>query len=130
MTTHEGSRLRETKIAFDATVTKVEHRDGRAFAVTAITGGAPTRYECTDVISSMPIGALLRAIDPPPPDDVLAAAKAKEAQDLAAAQALIKSANDAAKAKKQQEAADAEARKKSAANASTSSTTPTAAARW
>src|SRR3954468_7934081 len=65
-----------TKIAFDAKVTKIEHGDGKATAVTAVTGGAPTRYECTDVISSMPIGALVRAMDPPPPEGVLAAAGA------------------------------------------------------
>ena len=40
-------------------------QDGRAVAVTAASDGVPTRYECTDVISSMPIGALLRAMDPP-----------------------------------------------------------------
>jgi protoporphyrinogen oxidase len=71
-----------TKIVFDSTVTKIEHAGGRATAVTAITGGAPTRYECTEVISSMPIGALLRAMDPPPPDDVIAAADALRYRDF------------------------------------------------
>ena len=71
-----------TKITFDAIVTKVEHRDGKAVAVTAVTGGASSRYECTDVISSMPIGALLRAMDPPPPDDVIAAADALRYRDF------------------------------------------------
>jgi protoporphyrinogen oxidase len=71
-----------TKIVFDATVTKIEHSDGLATAVTAVTGGAPTRYECTDVISSMPIGALLRAMDPPPPDDVVAAADGLRYRDF------------------------------------------------
>ncbi|HEY8216022.1 MAG TPA: NAD(P)/FAD-dependent oxidoreductase [Acidimicrobiia bacterium] len=71
-----------TKIVFDSTVTKVEHGDGRATAVTAVTDGAPTRYECTEVISSMPIGALLRAMDPPPPPDVLAAADGLRYRDF------------------------------------------------
>ncbi len=71
-----------TKITFDAKVTKVEHHDGRAVAVTAETGGASTRHECTDVISSMPIGALLRAMDPPPPADVIAAADALRYRDF------------------------------------------------
>jgi protoporphyrinogen oxidase len=71
-----------TKIVFDATVTKIEHGEGRAHAVTAVTGGAPTRYECTDVISSMPIGALLRSMDPAPPDDVIAAADALRYRDF------------------------------------------------
>jgi protoporphyrinogen oxidase len=63
-----------TKIAFDQTVTRVEHVDGRAVAVVAEDDGVPTRYECTHVISSMPISALLCAMDPPVPDAVLAAA--------------------------------------------------------
>src|SRR5205807_3801645 len=53
----------------------VSHRDdGRAVAVTAEGGGGPTRYGCSDVISSMPISELLRVMDPPVPDDVRAAA--------------------------------------------------------
>ncbi len=71
-----------TKIVFDAPVTKVEHHDGRAVAVTALTDGAPSRFECTEVISSMPIGALLRAMDPPPPADVIAAADALRYRDF------------------------------------------------
>jgi protoporphyrinogen oxidase len=71
-----------TDIVFDAKVTKVEHTGGRAVAVTATTGDGPTRHECTDVISSMPIGALLRAMDPLPPDDVLAAADALRYRDF------------------------------------------------
>ena len=36
-------------------------------AVTAESSGVTNRYECTDVISSMPISALLEAMDPPVP---------------------------------------------------------------
>src|SRR5262249_21010562 len=46
---------RGTKVVFGSAVTKIEVRDGKAVAVTAETDGAPTRYECTHVISSMPI---------------------------------------------------------------------------
>ena len=67
---------RGSKVVFDSAVTKIEHAGGRAVAVTTETDGAPTRYECTEVVSSMPISALLRAMDPPPPADVLAAADA------------------------------------------------------
>jgi len=65
---------RGSKVVFDSVVTKIEHADGRAVAVTTETDGVPTRYACTEVISSMPISALLRSMDPPPPVDVLAAA--------------------------------------------------------
>jgi protoporphyrinogen oxidase len=71
-----------TKVTLDTAVTKIEHRDGRAVAVTAVSGGSTTRYECTDVISSMPIGALLRAMDPPVPADVLTAADALRYRDF------------------------------------------------
>jgi protoporphyrinogen oxidase len=71
-----------TKIELDAKVTKIEHRDGAACAVTAVTDGVPTRHECSEVISSMPIGALLRAMDPPPPADVLVAADALRYRDF------------------------------------------------
>jgi protoporphyrinogen oxidase len=71
-----------TKVVFDSTVTKVEHRDGRAVAVTAQTESVPTRYECTHVISSMPISALLRAMDPQPPASVLTAAASLRYRDF------------------------------------------------
>ncbi|MGZ4688500.1 MAG: NAD(P)/FAD-dependent oxidoreductase [Acidimicrobiia bacterium] len=63
-----------TKIVLDSAVTGVHLRDGRAVAVTAEVDGVPSRYECSHVISSMPMGALVKAMDPPPPPDVLAAA--------------------------------------------------------
>jgi protoporphyrinogen oxidase len=65
---------RGTKVVMDSVVTKVEHADGRAIAVTAMSGDVSNRYECSEVISSMPISALLRAMDPPVPADVLQAA--------------------------------------------------------
>ena len=65
---------RGTKVVFGSTVTAVHHADGCAVAVTATADGVPTRYDCTEVVSSMPLTALVRAMDPPPPPDVLAAA--------------------------------------------------------
>ena len=65
---------RGTKVVFNSTVTAVHHADGRAAAVTATADGVPTRYDCTHVVSSMPLTALLKAMDPPPPPEVLAAA--------------------------------------------------------
>ncbi len=72
---HELVTQRGAKVVFDTKVTKVHHADGRAIAVTAETEGVPTRYECTDVISSMPMSELIQAMDPPPPSEVLAAAR-------------------------------------------------------
>jgi len=70
------------KVNFDSEVTKIEHADGQAVAVTALTEGEPARYACTHVISSMPIGALLRAMDPPVPAGVVAAADALRYRDF------------------------------------------------
>jgi protoporphyrinogen oxidase len=67
---------RGTKIALNAAVTRIRHEDGKAVTVTAETEGVPTDFACTHVISSMPIGGLVRAMEPPPPPDVLAAADA------------------------------------------------------
>jgi protoporphyrinogen oxidase len=67
-----------SKVIFDAPVTQIAHRDGRAVSVTA--GG--TTYEADHVISSMPFNALLRAMDPPVPVEVQAAADALRFRDF------------------------------------------------
>ena len=71
-----------SKVIFDAKVTAVHHEDGRAVAVTAETNGAPSRYEATHVISSMPFRDLIRAMDPPAPPEVLAAAEGLSYRDF------------------------------------------------
>ena len=63
-----------SKVIFNARVTAVHHEAGRAVAVTAETDGVPSRYDATHVISSMPLSALVKAMDPAPPQEVLAAA--------------------------------------------------------
>jgi protoporphyrinogen oxidase len=67
---------RGTKVIMNSNVTRIEHENGRATAVIAEIDGVPTRYPCSHVISSMPISALLRAMEPPVPDHVGAAADA------------------------------------------------------
>jgi protoporphyrinogen oxidase len=71
-----------TKVLMETVVTQVEHKDGRAVAVTAETEGVATTYDATSVISSMPMSALLRAMEPPPPAEVLAAADALKYRDF------------------------------------------------
>ena len=71
-----------TKIHFASKVTTVHQEGGRAVAVTAENDGVLTRYECTDVISSMPISGLLRAMEPPAPPEVRAAADALAYRDF------------------------------------------------
>jgi protoporphyrinogen oxidase len=71
-----------TKVVFDSKVTKIEHADGRATAVVTEHDGVVNRYECTDIISSMPIGALLEGMDPPVPPEVTLAADALRYRDF------------------------------------------------
>jgi protoporphyrinogen oxidase len=73
---------RGTKIIMSSRVVKVHHENGRAVAVTAETDGVPTRYACTEVVSSMPIGGLLKAMDPPVPEHVQAAADGLSYRDF------------------------------------------------
>jgi protoporphyrinogen oxidase len=64
-----------SKVVLNATVSRVEHRAGRAVTVTSTDeSGARTTRPVDHVLSSMPLGALVRAMDPPPPPAVLAAA--------------------------------------------------------
>jgi protoporphyrinogen oxidase len=65
-----------------AEVIGIEHAGGRAMAVLARRDGAEERHPCTEVISSMPIGALVRAMDPAPPEEVLKAADALRYRDF------------------------------------------------
>jgi protoporphyrinogen oxidase len=71
-----------TKVVMNSYVTKIHHDGGRAVSVTAETSGAPTTYECTHVISSMPMGQLLEIMEPPIPDDVRAAAEGLHYRDF------------------------------------------------
>jgi protoporphyrinogen oxidase len=63
-----------TKVMMNTKVTRIRHEGGRAVSVTAEQSGAPTEYEASAVISSMPIAELVHAFDPPVPDDVRRAA--------------------------------------------------------
>ena len=77
LVTEQGSTL-----TFNANVAKIEHADGKATAVVSETDGVTTRYECDDVISSMPISALLEAMNPPVPSEVLKAAASLRYRDF------------------------------------------------
>ena len=70
-------------VVYDSNVVKIEHADGRATAVTSQhPDGTTTRRECTEVISSMPISALLEAMDPPVPSEVVKAAASLRYRDF------------------------------------------------
>jgi protoporphyrinogen oxidase len=63
-----------SKVHLETKVVGVRYEEGRLRSVVASSQGVETEYPCTHVISSMPIPALLRAMDPPVPAEVAAAA--------------------------------------------------------
>lgn len=64
-----------SKIDMETVVTRIRHEGGRAVEVEAThAGGGTSTYPADEVISSMPISHLLKAMDPPVPDRVQAAA--------------------------------------------------------
>ncbi|HEX3426022.1 MAG TPA: NAD(P)/FAD-dependent oxidoreductase [Acidimicrobiales bacterium] len=64
-----------TKVLMNTAATRVRHAGGAALSVVATSAdGTETEYPCSAVISSMPITALLRAMDPPVPPEVKRAA--------------------------------------------------------
>src|SRR5437762_10924827 len=63
------------RIEFESNVTRISHADGQAYEVVAVDpDGNEHRYQCTHVISSMPMGALCRTMDPEIDDATRAAA--------------------------------------------------------
>jgi protoporphyrinogen oxidase len=61
-------------VLMEQPVVRIRHEGGKAVAVVAKQGDAEVEYPCTDIISSMPIPHLLKAMDPPVPAEVQAAA--------------------------------------------------------
>jgi protoporphyrinogen oxidase len=73
---------RGSELLLDAEVTRIAHRDGVAYEVTARVGGAERTFHCTHVVSSMPFRTLVEVIDPPVPQEVLSAAKGLTYRDF------------------------------------------------
>ena len=71
-----------TKIFMESKVAAVHHAGGRAVAVTADSHGTPTRFDATQVISSMPLSELVLAMDPPAPEHVALAARSLAYRDF------------------------------------------------
>jgi protoporphyrinogen oxidase len=71
-----------TKVLMRNRVERIRHEAGRAVEVVATGEDGTTTYRATDVISSMPIPALLRSMDPPVPEHVRAAADGLSFRDF------------------------------------------------
>jgi len=64
-----------SKVLTRSAVTRIRHEEGKVVAVASVTDGAMTEHEASAVISSMPLSALVVALDPPAPPEVLAGAR-------------------------------------------------------
>ena len=63
-----------TKVHLNSSVSAIRHEGGRAVAVVADHDGGTTEYPCSDVISSMPLPLLVKAMVPQAPEEVRRAA--------------------------------------------------------
>lgn len=63
-----------SKVHLGQPVTRIRHEDGRVVSIETTADGALTSYPCTQLVSSMPLPDLVRAMDPPAPPAVRAAA--------------------------------------------------------
>jgi protoporphyrinogen oxidase len=71
------------RVQMSARVDRIEHAGGLARAVWFEDGdGRRQRQDCDAVVSSMPLGALVRTMDPPAPPEVLEAADALRYRDF------------------------------------------------
>jgi protoporphyrinogen oxidase len=64
-----------SKVTMETRTVAVRHSGGRATSVVVESEGGQTEHDCTHVISSMPLSALILAMDPPAPAEVQAAAR-------------------------------------------------------
>ncbi len=69
-------------VTFNSEVTKIRHADGVATEVVTVGEKGRQAYECSAVISSMPIPRLVQAMDPPASDEVLRAAAELKFRDF------------------------------------------------
>ncbi|MGH3963921.1 MAG: NAD(P)/FAD-dependent oxidoreductase [Pseudonocardiaceae bacterium] len=63
-----------SKVHLNQPVARIRREGGRVVSVETTVDGAVTSYPCTQLISSMPLPDLVRAMDPPAPPAVLTAA--------------------------------------------------------
>jgi len=71
-----------SKVVMETRVAAIRHAGGRATSVVVESEGGRTEHPCTHVISSMPLSALVLAMDPPAPAEVQAAARGLAYRDF------------------------------------------------
>lgn len=73
---------RGVRVDMGAEVVAIRHANGLAQEVVARWRGTETTFRADHVVSSMPLGAVVRALDPPAPPAILAAAGALRHRDF------------------------------------------------
>lgn len=63
------------RFLLDHTISRIERDDNRLIAVHVDHDGETTRHETDQILSTIPLTALCRVMDPPPPPDVVEAAR-------------------------------------------------------
>jgi protoporphyrinogen oxidase len=77
-------------IRMNTKVTRIHHRDGRAYQVDAVgPDGEEVSFPCADVISSMPFSTLVEVMDPSADEAALAAAKGFRYRDFLAISLVV-----------------------------------------
>src|SRR5579884_3779541 len=71
-----------SKVVMETRIAAVRHSGGKATSVVVESEGGRTEHACSHVISSMPMSALVLAMDPPAPPEVQAAAKGLAYRDF------------------------------------------------
>src|SRR3954447_692078 len=70
------------EVLMETPVVRIEHGDGRASAVTVLAEGRRRRLPAGAIVSSMPLPALVKAMNPAPPPEVLEAADGLHYRDF------------------------------------------------
>jgi protoporphyrinogen oxidase len=81
------------RIVLGARVTRVHHLDGRIVGVEFSTNGGTEHIPAAHVISTMPVPALVEALDPPPPPDARAAASRLSHRDFLTVALMLEQAD-------------------------------------
>lgn len=71
-----------SEVVLSAPVVRVHHERGLAVSVTALSAGAERTWPATHVVSSMPLGSLVKSMSPAPPQEVLDAADGLRHRDF------------------------------------------------
>lgn len=78
------------KVLLNTTVTEIKREGNRVIGIRAQRGGETVEYEAERVISSMPVSALIRWMNPLPPEDVVHAARSLKYRDFLIVSLVIK----------------------------------------